>query len=472
MSTSSLADLLAAWLPAQRWFAGSGATVRDVEITSETRLADGNPELRHLLVDVSLGSEKVTYQILVGLRPQLPPELAHAAIGVLDDGRTAYDGAIDPELTSKLLQGIAAQRSVGPLRFAAEPGADIDGDAPARTLPALASNTSVVFGNKAILKLLRRPFQGHHPDLEVPAALARGGSRLVAAPLGWVELPSAASAASTAADNGSGRPSVADGDPGRGRAPGADSVVLAILSEFFPHATDGWSLAIDSLHAEQPDFSAEARLLGQATAQLHAELAAAFGSSPLPRVVLTELAHNMAAELGRALSVVPGLREYEAAIRDCYAQLTELTTPITVQRIHGDYHLAQVLATEGGWVILDFEGEPSVPLARRRAFAPPLRDVAGMLRSFDYAGRHQLLRQPADQGLKKAAAEWVRRCQDAFCAGYGETAEGVPRLSSPLLRALTFQKAVYEAVYEARHRPHWLPIPVGAIAEAVHDSDK
>jgi len=483
MSTSSLAGLLADWLPAQRWFAGSGAKVRDVEITSDIRLANGDPELRHLMVDVRLGSEKVSYQILVGLRRALPAELAQAAIGVLRDGRAAYDGAMDPQLTSLLLKGIAANRSVGPLRFAAEPGAVIDADAPARTLPALASNTSVVFGNKAILKLLRRPFQGHHPDLEVPAALARKGSRLVAAPLGWVEL---SSAASNATDNGGGATSAADGDPartwtpggapsgaaGRTSSPGADSVVLAIVSEFFPHATDGWSLAIDSLRAEHPDFSAQARLLGQATAQLHAELAAAFGSSPLPRVVLTEMSRNMTDELAMALSVVPGLREYEAAIRDCYAQLTELTSPITVQRIHGDYHLAQVLATEGGWVILDFEGEPSVPLARRRAFAPALRDVAGMLRSFDYAGRHQLLRQPADQGLKKAAADWVHRCQDAFCAGYRETAGEDPRLSGPLLRALTFQKAVYEAVYEARHRPDWLPIPLGAIAEAVHDSDK
>jgi maltokinase len=130
-----------------------------------------------------------------------------------------------------------------------------------------------------------------------------------------------------------------------------------------------------------------------------------------------------------------------------------------------------VLNTDGGWIVLDFEGEPSVPLARRRAFAPALRDVAGMLRSFDYAARHEALRHPEDQRLAEAASEWASRCQDAFCSGYAQIM-GDPRMSvqprsrSPLLRALTLQKAVYEAVYEARHRPDWLPIPLAAIAEA------
>jgi len=117
-------------------------------------------------------------------------------------------------------------------------------------------------------------------------------------------------------------------------------------------------------------------------------------------------------------------------------------------------------------VVLDFEGEPSVPLAQRRSFAPALRDVAGMLRSFDYAARHEALRRPADRPLADAASAWVKRCQDAFCSGYGRITGCDPRTSGPLLRALTLQKAVYEAVYEARHRPDWLPIPVAAIAEA------
>src|SRR5258708_10792104 len=158
-------------------------------MTSDVQLAAGDPELRHLMVDVVVGQERVSYQLLTGLRAELPPALAGASIGAMPDGRIAYDGAADPELTAVLLRGIVAQRSVGPLRFGTEPGAIVDGTAPGRTLPALASNTSVVFGEAAILKLLRRPFAGHHPDLEVPSALARNGSQADAGPLGWIEMP-------------------------------------------------------------------------------------------------------------------------------------------------------------------------------------------------------------------------------------------------------------------------------------------
>ncbi len=478
MTQGALADLLSEWLPAQRWFAGSGSRVRQVEITSDVQLAAGDPELRHLMVDVLVGQEQVSYQVLTGLRAELPPALAGASIGAMPDGRIVYDGAADPELTAVLLRGIVAQRSVGPLRFGTEPGAIIDETAPGRTLPALASNTSVVFGEAAILKLLRRPFAGHHPDLEVPSALARNGSKLVAAPLGWIEMPPI-------------------GQPAPAQASDAAPVVLAILSVFFPRSSDGWSLATASLrsahqhgagqhsvgqhgagqhsvgqHGPIPDFSAEARLLGEATARLHTELAGAFGTSALSGFALTDLIDAMATELTQATGVVPQLREHEAAIRACYAALAEPGTEVAVQRIHGDYHLAQVLSTDGGWIVLDFEGEPSVPLARRRAFAPALRDVAGMLRSFDYAARHEALRHPDDKRLAEVASAWVSRCQDAFCSGYAQIMGSDPRTGgqlgsrSPLLRALILSKAVSEAVYEARHRPDWLPIPLAAIAEA------
>ena len=468
MTQSALAELLSAWLPAQRWFAGSGARVRRVEITSQVLLAAGDPELRHLMADVWLGEEKVSYQVPIGIRPELPPSLSDAAIGALPDGKFAYDAARDPELTSVLLRGIAA---AGPLRFAAGPGAVVDETAVGRTLPALASNTSIVFGDKAILKLLRRPFTGHHPDLEVPAALSRSGSRLVAPPLGWIEIAATGQGMPvhpTPADSAAAGPTSAD--PTSAEPTAADPTVLAILSVYFAHSTDAWTLATANLQAAGPDFSGESRLLGEATARLHAEMAIAFGASMLPRPALADLVHAMSTELTQAIKVVASLREHEAAVRACYARLAEPGTEVAVQRIHGDYHLAQVLGTDGGWVVLDFEVEDSLSLASRRAFAPALRDVAGMLRSFDYAARHQALRHPGDQRLAQVASDWVRHCQDAFCTGYAELTGTDPRHSGPLLRALTLQKAVYEAVYEARHRPDWLPIPLGAIAEATYDS--
>ena len=467
---SPLTDLLSAWLPAQRWFAGGGAGISKIEVTSDLQLAAGDPELRHLLVDVWLGQDRVSYQVLAGLRAELPAALAAALIGQLPDGRIAYDGAADPELTSVLLHGIAAGRRVGPLRFEREPGAVIDEIAPGRTLPALASNTSVVFGDEAILKLLRRPFAGHHPDLEVPAALARNGSKLVAAPLGWIEMQDSGQSMPVATPVSSAPvPSAA------AATESADAAVLAILSVFFRNASDGWSLATSSLHAAEPSFADQALRLGEATARLHAELAGAFGTSALSRPALASMVDAMETELTQAIEVVPELREYEQAVGASYAALTEPGTDIVVQRIHGDYHLAQVLGTADGWVVLDFEGEPSVPMARRRAFAPALRDVAGMLRSFDYAARHEVLRHPEDRCLADAAPGWVRRCRDAFCSGYADIMGtdpmrprpgGEPGPGSPLLRALILQKAVYEAVYEARHRPDWLPIPLAAIAEA------
>jgi maltokinase len=124
-----------------------------------------------------------------------------------------------------------------------------------------------------------------------------------------------------------------------------------------------------------------------------------------------------------------------------------------------------VLRTETGWVILDFEGEPATPLAQRRARSSPLRDVAGMLRSFDYAARHQLLTHPDKEQLSVAASDWVKRNGGAFCRGYAEAGGTDPASCEDLLRALQLDKAVYEVMYEARHRPSWLSIPLDSLAD-------
>jgi maltokinase len=178
-------------------------------------------------------------------------------------------------------------------------------------------------------------------------------------------------------------------------------------------------------------------------------------------------AKQMHERLDAALEVVPELAPYAEDLRSAYDALAALPAGVPVQRIHGDFHLGQVLRTDAGWVLIDFEGEPARPLSERVALMSPLRDVAGMLRSFDYAAQHLLAEQPTVPALEYRAGEWAQRNRDAFCAGYAHAAGRDPREDGVLLRAFELDKAVYEVVYEARNRPTWLPIPLGSIERLV-----
>jgi maltokinase len=253
--------------------------------------------------------------------------------------------------------------------------------------------------------------------------------------------------------------------------------VLAILSRYLRAASDGWALAATSvrdLYASADvtraaeaggDFAGEAERLGAASAQVHRDLADAFGHSELEPEAIRELAEQMFRRLDLAIAAVPELGQYADKLGDAYSALAKLIEPIPAQRVHGDYHLGQVMRTQTGWVVLDFEGEPASPLAQRRARSSPLRDVAGMLRSFDYAARHQVIARPDATSLMAKASDWVRRNSDAFCAGYAAAGGLDPAQNGVVLRAMLLDKAVYEVIYEARNRPTWVPIPLESIAE-------
>ena len=166
------------------------------------------------------------------------------------------------------------------------------------------------------------------------------------------------------------------------------------------------------------------------------------------------------------------LAPYVDAVRTVYDAVAGLPDPILAHRVHGDLHLGQLLRTTHGWLILDFEGEPSAPLAERRRPDSPMRDVAGMLRSFDYAAFFQLLSsdprafaddRTAPSPLLWHAKELTARNRDAFCDGYAVRAGVDPRRHGPVLRAFELDKAVYEVVYETRSRPGWVPIPLSSI---------
>jgi maltokinase len=200
-----------------------------------------------------------------------------------------------------------------------------------------------------------------------------------------------------------------------------------------------------------------------ATAEVHTDLARTLPSGPVPAEQRAALAAAMRSRLDRAAADVPELAPYAPALAATYDALARLREPLTVQRIHGDYHLGQVMRTPDGWKLLDFEGEPAKPLAERRAPDSPVRDVAGMLRSFDYAARHMLADGPSDPQREYRAAEWAERNREAFCDGYAKGAGDDPRTHDVLMRAYETDKAVYEVVYEARNRPSWLRIPLAAI---------
>ncbi|GAA2072701.1 hypothetical protein GCM10009840_01850 [Pseudolysinimonas kribbensis] len=312
----------------------------------------------------------------------------------------------------------------------------VPGDvASASVLSGEQTNTSIVVGladgSELVVKLFRTVQHGENPDVELQCVLSEAGAEFVPRFAGALvaEWPDAA------------------GEVGRGH--------LAIAQEFVRGATDGWVLATRAA-AAAVDFADQARALGATTARMHEVLAAR-----LPTVGATPVEVATQAALWRtrfddAAAAVPGLVAAQDAIESAYEAAAEVPWP-ALQRIHGDLHLGQLLHRDERWIVLDFEGEPLRGLAERTAPEPALRDVAGMLRSFDYAAA-------ADGGH---AAGWGAAARAAYLDGYRDAAGAAALEPAALLRAFELDKAVYEALYEARHRPDWLGIPVAAIERLV-----
>ncbi|MGW0807057.1 maltokinase N-terminal cap-like domain-containing protein [Nonomuraea sp. NPDC002799] len=436
-----LDELLVAWISRQRWFGGKGRAIDELSIDSDVELTPG---LRHLIIAVWQEGSRERYQVLLGEREWIPDRLTHALIGTID-GVYLYDAVHDPDRTNWLLDGMARHETRSGLRMRHVPGATIDTSPRSLVLGAEQSNTSLVYGDAYICKLFRRLIPGVNPELEIVTALAARDAPHIAQPYGWIEM---------------------DLD-------GTDTT-LAFMQEFLSTANDGWDLALASvrdLYASLPeapaaevggDFAAESARLGAATARVHHELAEAFPTDVIEPHDVKRMAEGFRRRLGRAVSEVPELREHVPVIEEVYHQVELLTDEVPVQRVHGDFHLGQVMRTPRDWVVLDFEGEPGQPLAERRALSSPLRDVAGMLRSFDYAARHLLADHSQAAELEPRAQEWADRNRAAFLDGYAEGGGVITHGDAVLLRAFESSKAVYEVVYEARNRPSWLPIPLAA----------
>ncbi|MGI8699283.1 MAG: maltokinase N-terminal cap-like domain-containing protein [Mycobacteriales bacterium] len=445
-----LGELLKVWMPEQRWFAGKGRVLSTVDTRAIELSSDPLVEL-HLVYVVFSDGGKDTFIVPLSRRSVRDEQLERVLVGELDEEpRWVYDAMRDRQATPLWLDLFAARHEHRELRFHLEPGATVPLNLPGDIVSTEQSNSSLVFGDSAILKLFRRLEPGLNPDVEIHDALHARKNPHVAPLLGFLAI---------------------EGEKSKGQEDGT----IAMLQTFLPAASDGWSLAAASirdlyaegdLHPDEVggDFASESYRLGGATASVHADLAAVLPTGTIDGDELGGVVAGMSARLDAALDVVPELASHAEGLRACFAELAELAEPIPVQRVHGDYHLGQVLRTYQGWTILDFEGEPARPLAARRGLDSPLRDIAGMLRSFDYAARHLLVEGHTDPQLDYRANEWAGRNRQAFCDGYAKVTGSDPGEQAALLRAFEADKAVYEAVYEARNRPHWLPIPLASLA--------
>lgn len=485
MTTGPLPDLdLMEYLSAARWYAGKGRSGR---LTDRRRLGwltptDADPAVAVELAEVTYDDGEVdVYQVPLAYYREPQDRLGHAFVGVIDadgdtdsdDGRgpdgppTAalgsrhvYDALHDRLAMNAYLQAFGAAADSGTvlidgLEFDRLPGHELDLESHSSLFSGEQSNSTAMFGEDAVLKVFRRLSPGVNPDIEIHRVLTEFGSTHVAQLYGWIQTQ-------------------VDGEV----------LQLGLLQQFLRTAADGWDLALVSvrnlfseadLHAEEVggDFASEAARLGIALAEVHEVMRTHV--EPIGQTVsLTEVAAAMTERLRAAVLIVPGLAEMSAQLQEIFDRIAALGEH-PAQRVHGDLHLGQTMRTVLGWKLVDFEGEPAKPLAERIRPDIAWRDVAGMMRSFDYAARSSLLSaaNPDDERFNQLAyrsREWARRNQKAFLEAYA--GEAISAEEMTVLRAYIADKAIYEAIYETRNRPTWVAIPMAAIATLVTDETR
>jgi maltokinase len=465
--TPTKLELVAPWMARQRWYAAKGRQPVLRKLWS-WRLDDpaGEVGIETLLVVDEGGAEPVVYQVpltyraapLEGRQQALVGTMEHSVLGP----RWVYDGPQDPVYAAQLLALVLEQ---------AVPQAGSESDTPepavvarrhpswttqttltgSRVLSGEQSNTSVIFdctddsgaAKPLICKVFRTLQPGDNPDVVVQGALAEAGSLRVPGMVGAV-------AATWPSVNGA----------------GSDAGHLAFAQEFFPGTEDAWRVALRAIAAGE-DFDERARELGAATAEVHSRLAEVMPTEPVTPELIAAMVASMRGRYVAAAAEVPALAEHEQRIAAVFDAAVHAPWP-ALQRIHGDYHLGQVLQVEGrGWVLLDFEGEPLRPLSERIRPDLAVRDIAGMLRSFDYAAGSWEQSHPGH-----SARAWVESAQRAFLDGYAAESGRDPREDAALLTAFQLDKALYEVVYEARNRPTWLTIPTTAVVRLLDDARK
>ncbi|MDY5404342.1 MAG: phosphotransferase [Trueperella sp.] len=439
LTPEALAGATRAWMTAARWFTGDPDA--PVEFGPSALLAKGQARTEIFLVRCG----ELTFSVPLTFRAQ------GAAIGVFDatddaDGQAALLGAIYAgQLAAQADDGAPAAASNTPgLRLEARPIRPAARVASAAKLTSEQSNTSIVYrfaepeeaGSAGIiLKVFRVLSDGANPDVELLSALDASGSRAVPRQYGSVR-----------------------GTWGTPSGPAGTDMLVA--QEFLVGATDAWQVIQGQLE-RTTSFTQKAEIaaLGALTRDIHRQLAAAFPTVEATAAMRAQIVGQWRERAAAALTHAPALLPYHDQIEAVFSGALKVGWP-ALQRIHGDYHLGQVLRAPGrGWVALDFEGEPLRPLAERVQPDLALRDVAGILRSFDYAGGSAELAG----GERRELERWTRRAQEAFMSGYGHIGGSEQRL----LDALILDKALYEVSYEAASRPAWLEIPVRGVLRLI-----
>ena len=471
-------EILPNYVAARRWFGSKDEAIRSTEIARHAALGD---DLVLAEVDVTLDQGVSTYALPLGIAWEGENEgpfsgnlaLARARrgrhVGLLTDGFAVHD--FPRAIIGAFTENREIEMGDSTLIFDADGSFDLAQDAEAEWLAAEQSNSTVILGDSAVLKLLRRLQPGIHPESEVTRHLCD---------LGYESVP-----------------------PFLGEArrvePDGTSYTLMLAQGFVRNQGDGWRWTLDAIERAAmetgelpstgnpvPYLEHIASRIGSRLAEMHDLLArpsdnADFAPEPLDRGRTGKLAERVDAQLSKAIAVLERaelegddaalldrLKTDRDALRDRIHAIAADATGTPTTRIHGDLHLGQLLVTGDDVVFIDFEGEPTRPVEERRAKDVPLRDVAGILRSFGYAEaavRRELPAMAANQEDRTTElfARFETETRRAFLDAYSA---GAPHYSGPLLDLFVLEKAAYEVAYEAANRPDWLPIPLIGLGTA------
>ena len=445
-------ETLRDWIQHQRWYASKSRSVSGIDIVETVPLRDEPPLFLALVQTRFATGTHELYQLPLLLRSANAP-VSEQAIARTKDW-TAYDALAEParliELVVRMDRSDELETTEGQLSFHHVDGsAAVSDDAHVRAMGVEQSNSSLVVDEQLVLKVFRKLEPGINPELEMLRFLTSHRFPNIAPLHGWYEY---------------------DGQ--------ALSATLGVAQKFLPGATGGWELALDRITADPDWFLDQLGSLGAVTAQMHNALAMdasdpAFAPEEPSQEALSLLTATVDEDIERIFLRLPEDERLDPIagrgqdVRERLAARAQIGVSGRVIRTHGDYHLGQTLFSPSGWVIIDFEGEPARPLYERRQKRSPLRDVAGMLRSFAYVtSAVEILRH------SEAPPEFEDHARERFLSQYfahidptllpaGEAAV------TNLLSIFELEKAIYELRYELDNRPTWVPIPVAGIRRLV-----